>query len=127
MVGHFLKPGGTFFIADFHPVLWMMDDDFTHLSYSYFNDEVIETFRRVPTQTGMRRYRRWNMDEITVFGEIMSSLLKNDMQIVEFKEYPFSPYNCFNNTVRGADGMYRIKNLENKLPMVYSIRARKNK
>ena len=43
IVSHFLKEGGTFYIADFHPVLWMFDDEFTHIKYSYDNQEVIVT------------------------------------------------------------------------------------
>lgn len=123
VINHFLKPGGTFFIADFHPVLWMMDEDFTHLKYSYFNDEVIETISQGTygdrnAEISSAEYG-WNHSLDEVFG----SLLKNDLQITEFREYPYSPYNCFNNTVKGTDGMYRIKGLENKLPMMYSLKA----
>lgn len=123
VIHHFLKPAGTFFMAEFHPVLWMMDDNFTHLKYSYFNDEVIETLsqgtygdRNAPISSV--EYG-WNHS----FDELFGSLLKFDLQIIDFKEYPFSYYNCFNNTVKGTDGMYRIKGLENKLPMMYSIKA----
>ncbi len=28
---HFLKPEGQFIMADFHPFIWMLDDDFTHI------------------------------------------------------------------------------------------------
>lgn len=123
VINQFLKPGGTFFIAEFHPVLWMMDDDFTHLKYSYFNDEVIETISQGTygdrhADISSAEYG-WNHSLDEVFG----SLLKNKLQIIEFTEYPYSPYNCFNNTVKGSDGMYRIKELENKLPMMYSLKA----
>jgi len=40
-------------------------------------------------------------------------------------EYPFSPYDCFAKTVRGEDGNYRIQGLENILPMVFSLKMRK--
>jgi len=125
VIHHFLKPGGTFFIVEFHPVMWMMDDNFTHLKYSYFNDEVIETFsngtygdRNAPVSSV--EYG-WNHS----FDELFSCLLKYDFQVTEFKEYPFSYYNCFNNIVEGTDGKYRIKGLENRLPMMYSIKAKK--
>ena len=125
VINNFLKPGGMFFIAEFHPVLWMMDDDLLSLKYSYFNDEVIET---ISTGTYGDRYADisgkeygWNHS----FAEILGSLLKYDLQITEFKEFPFSPYNCFNNTVKGTDNMYRIQNLENKLPMLFTIKAKK--
>ena len=126
VISRSLKPGGIFFIAEFHPVLWMMDDDFSYLKYSYFNDEVIET-----ASTGTYGDREadisgkeygWNHS----LDEIIGSLLKYDLRITEFKELPFSPYNCFNKTVKGADNMYRIQNLENKLPMMYTIKAVKN-
>ena len=123
VINYFLKPGGTFFIAEFHPVLWMMDDDFTHLKYSYFNDEVIETISQ-------GTYGDKNADiSSTEFGwnhsldEVFGSLLKNNLQIIEFREFSYSPYNCFNNTLIGSDGMYRIKGFENKLPMMYSLKA----
>src|SRR5205085_9859662 len=41
IVSHYLKPGGTFYIAEFHPVLWMFDDDFTYIKYYYINRELI--------------------------------------------------------------------------------------
>ena len=126
VINQFLKPGGVFFIAEFHPVLWMMDDNFTFLKYSYFNDEVIET-----TLQGTYGDRHADISSVEYgwnhsLDEVMSSLLKYNLQIKEFKEYPFSPYNCFNNTVKRKDGMYFIKGLENKLPMIYSIKAVKN-
>jgi len=43
--------------------------------------------------------------------------------ISDFQEYNYSPYNCFANTVKIAENKYQIKGLENKLPMVYSIKG----
>ena len=37
VVNHFLKPGGFFVFAEFHPVVWMMDYDFQKIEFSYFN------------------------------------------------------------------------------------------
>jgi 2-polyprenyl-3-methyl-5-hydroxy-6-metoxy-1,4-benzoquinol methylase len=28
IIAHFLKPGGFFYMAEFHPVVWMLDEDF---------------------------------------------------------------------------------------------------
>jgi len=43
VVAERLKPGGFFYMAEFHPVVWMFDDDFTHIKYAYENKEVIVT------------------------------------------------------------------------------------
>ncbi len=123
IVAHYLEPGGVFYIADFHPAMWMMDNNFEHIQYSYFNDAVIteeisSTYsdRNAPIRS---TEHSWNHP----FSEIFGSLLSHGMQIVQFNEFPFSPYNCFNNLEQGADGMWRIKGMHEKLPLMYSIKA----
>ena len=41
VVSHFLKPGGKFVFAEFHPVVWMFDNDFTRIEYPYKNAKAI--------------------------------------------------------------------------------------
>ncbi len=123
IVAHFLKPGGIFYIADFHPTLWMMDENFEKIKYNYFNTEVITeevsgtySDRDAPIRS---TEHGWNHP----FSEIFNALIKQGLQIQQFNEYPYSPYNCFNNLEKGADDMYRIKGMDEKMPMMYSIKA----
>lgn len=123
IVSHFLKPGGTFYIVDFHPVLWMMDDNFEQIKYDYFNtgvitEEISGTYsdRNAPIKS---IEHGWNHP----FSEIITSLLKYDLEIRQFNEFTYSPYKCFNNLEQGKDGMWRISGMEEKMPMMYSIKA----
>jgi ubiquinone/menaquinone biosynthesis C-methylase UbiE len=123
IIAHFLKPGGIFYIVDFHPVLWMMDENFEHIKYNYFNTEVITeeisgtyTDREAPIRSVEHG---WNHP----FAEILNALLKHNLQIQQFNEFAYSPYNCFNNLEQGDDAMWRIKGMNEKMPMVYSIKA----
>lgn len=123
IVSHYLKPGGIFYIADFHPSLWMMDDNFEKIKYSYFNTEVITeeisgtySNRDAPIKSVEHG---WNHP----FSEIFNALIKYGLQVEQFNEFPFSPYNCFNNLEKGTDGMWRIKGMNEKMPMMYSIKA----
>ena len=123
IVSHFLKPGGVLYIADFHPVLWMMDDNLEHIKYNYFNTEIITeeisgsySDRNAPIKS---IEHGWNHP----FSEIINALLKHGLQIQQFNEFSYSPYNCFNNLQQGADGMWRIKGMDEKMPMMYSIKA----
>ncbi len=123
IVSHFLKPGGIFYIADFHPVLWMMDENFERIKYNYFNTEVI-TEEISGTYTDRDAAIKsiehgWNHP----FSEIINALVKHNLQIQQFNEFPYSPYNCFNNLEQRADGMWRIKGMNEKMPMMYSIKA----
>jgi ubiquinone/menaquinone biosynthesis C-methylase UbiE len=123
VVSHFLQPGGTFYIADFHPVLWMMDEQFEYIKYPYFNAAVIAeentgtyTDRDAPIKT--EEYS-WNHP----MGDILNALIGHGLRIEFMHEFPFSPYKCFNKLEQGADKMWRITGMNDKLPMMYSIKA----
>ena len=51
-------------------------------------------------------------------------LIKNGLETNSFQEYDYSPYNCFNKTIEVEPNKFRIENLEDKIPMVYSIVAK---
>jgi SAM-dependent methyltransferase len=125
LIAYYLKPGGIFYIADFHPVLWMFDDEFKEIKYSYENREVIVTenqgtYTDRNAEINGKEYG-WNHS----ISELLNSLINAGLKIEIFNEYMYSPYPCFNNTIQGEDGNWRIKGLENKIPMVYSLRALK--
>lgn len=123
IISCYLKPGGIFYMADFHPVLWMFDDEFTHFQYSYENSEVIIT-ESEGTYTDrdadiMGKEYGWNHS----ISEILNALITNGLQIGHFNEFMYSPYACFRNTVEFEKGKWHIKGLEGKIPMVYSLKA----
>lgn len=121
VVAHFLKPGGQFIIVDFHPVVWMFDNEFSHIQYPYFNKEaIIETLngtyadREAPLQN---TEIGWNHP----ISEILNALLAKGLALKHFGEYDYSPYNCFNNMEEFEPEKFRVSHLGNKIPMVYSI------
>lgn len=125
VISNFLKPGGKFVMADFHPVVWMFDDNFEKIGYNYFKSEpIIETVdgtyadKNAPINS---KTITWNHST----SELLNSLLSNDLELNTFNEYDYSPYNCFNATEEFEPKKFRIKHLENKIPMVYSIVATK--
>lgn len=123
IISQSLKPGGIFYMVEFHPVVWMMDENFQHIKYYYHNEEVI-----VDEQTGTYtdrnapiKYKEYSWNHS--ISEVLNALIANGLTINHFNEFNFSCYNCFNNMVQGQDGYWRIKGLENKLPMMYSVKA----
>lgn len=120
-----LKPGGTFYMAEFHPVVWMFDDEFTRIAYYYDNRELIVTESQ-GTYTDRNaaikaKEYSWNHS----LSEVLNALIRQGLQIELFNEYMYSPYPCFSNTVQGEDGNWYIKGMEGRIPMVYTVRARK--
>lgn len=121
IISHYLKPNGKFVFADFHPVVWMFDDEFKHIKYCYFkSDPVIE----IEEGTYAEKNAEIKQENITWnhgIGEVLNGLIAAGIQIQQVKEYDYSPYNCFNETIEVNPSQYRIKHLKNKIPMVYSV------
>lgn len=123
VIAHFLKKGGFFYLAEFHPVVWMLDEKMEFIKYAYHNAGVIKS-EQVGTYAD--RYAGIEYEEYGwnhSLSEVINSLLRQGLQLEFLHEYPYSPYDCFDKTVRGADGNYRIQGLEDKIPMVYSLKV----
>ncbi|CAM3500367.1 class I SAM-dependent methyltransferase [Elizabethkingia occulta] len=123
IINHFLKPGGQFVFAEFHPVVWMFDDDFKGIGYNYFKSDAI-----VETNTGTYAEKKAEMQLKSIswnhsLSEVFTSLMGNKMQIQAFNEFNYSPYNCFSHTEEFEPKKFRIKHLGNNIPMVYSLLA----
>lgn len=125
IISQYLKPNGQFVFVEFHPVVWMFDDNFKNITYNYFNSGAI-----IESASGTYADKSADITLETVtwnhsLSEVISSLLKNGFEIMSFDEFDYSPYNCFNNTIEFETNKYRIEHLGKNIPMVYSIVATK--
>lgn len=125
IISQFLKPNGQFIFVEFHPVIWMFDDNFEKIGYNYFNSgAIIESESGTyadKNATISQEYVMWNHG----LSEVLNSLINNRLEINSLKEYDYSPYNCFTKTIEFEPKKYRIEHLENKIPIVYSLVATK--
>lgn len=125
-VARYLKTGGRFVFVEFHPAVWMFDNDFRNIAYSYFNRAVIAetgpgTYADPSAPIALPSYS-WNHD----LGEVVGALLNEGLRLTHFCEHDGSPYDVFPRMERGSDGLYRIADLAGKLPMVYALNATKD-
>jgi SAM-dependent methyltransferase len=123
VVAHCLKPGGSFVLAEFHPVVWMYDDDFDRVAYPYFNrGPIVETPQGTyanPNAPLHDTQVMWNHS----IADVLTALVSHNLELTAFREYHYSPYNCFRHTVEQEPGRYTIAHLGNRIPMVYALRA----
>ncbi len=121
LIARYLKPGGHFVFAEFHPVVWMFDDDFKFVKFKYSNAGPIaeneEGTYADKTADIQQDYVTWNHG----LAEVVTALLSKKISIQKFQEFDYSPYACFDHTIEFEPGKYRIKHLENKIPMVYTL------
>lgn len=125
IVSKYLKPGGKLVFAEFHPFIWMYDNDLNLIKYSYFNSEPI-----LETETGSYAkknestkldYVSWNHG----LAEVANSLIKKGLKIIDLQEYNYSPYNIFKDMDEFEKDKFIVKKFGNKVPLTYSIVATK--
>ncbi|XOV69047.1 MAG: class I SAM-dependent methyltransferase [Fluviicola sp.] len=123
VVHHFLKDGGSFVFAEFHPAIWMFDDDHESVFYNYFtSDPIVESYTGTYAQKDAEiefKTISWNHG----LGEVMTSLLDHGLTIEHFQEYDFSPYDCFGGMQQDGPDEYRITKFGNKMPLMYTLKA----
>ena len=127
VVSRYLKPGGKFIFAEFHPVVWMFDDHFKKVAYNYFNDGPI-----IEKEEGTYAHREADLNPESVtwnhsISEVVNNLIQAGLHLEELDEFDYSPYNCFRETTEPSPGKYRIKHLQGLIPMVYTIKAVKKR
>lgn len=125
IISKFLKPNGQFVFVEFHPVVWMFDNNFAKIEYNYFNAEAI-----IETEQGTYADKNAEINIESVgwnhsLSEVVNSLIESGLTINSLDEYDYSPYNCFSRTIEFEPGKFRIEHLGNKIPMVFSILAAK--
>ncbi len=131
VAAQFLRPGGTFYIVEFHPFAWVFDDapDVTdlRLRYPYFpSDEPIVSEgvgtyadRAAPVQ--QRVTYSWPYP----LGDVITSLIKAGLRIEYLHEFPFSSYQVWPFTEQLPDGSVRLTKHDGCVPLLFSIKAAK--
>ncbi len=125
VIKHFLKPGGTFYIVEFHPFIWMHDYEMQKVEYSYFNDEVIaeENEGTYADRDAAIKHSEYGWNHPS--SEVLNALIQAGLHIEHFNEFPFTTWNCFSNLKEIGPHKYVFKHLEGKIPYMFSIKARR--
>ena len=125
MIAERLKVGGTFYIVEFHPILWMFDyvEGQPKMIYHYNQDEVIyEEYEGTYADTSSKMVSKeygWNHG----LSEVVNALIEAGLQIDYLNEYDESPYDVFPDLIKLDNGMYKMKN--QLFPMLFEIKATK--
>ncbi len=125
MISERLKVGGTFYIVEFHPILWMFDyvDGQSKMKYHYSQDEVIYdeyqgTYAKQSSKMVSKEYG-WNHG----LSEVVNSLIEAGLQIDYLNEYDESPYDVFPDLIKLESGLYKMK--DQLFPMIFELKATK--
>jgi len=125
MIAERLKRGGTFYMVEFHPIVWMFDylDGNTVMRYGYMQDEVIYeeyegTYADESSKITSKEYG-WNHG----LSEVINALVQAGLQIDFLNEYDESPYNVLPDLVETTSGNYVTK--DKLYPLIFELKATK--
>ena len=124
LVASYLKPGGTFYMVEFHPAALTCNDDGQWFRYSYFpSTEPIRTVEHGsyadPEASTTQTSYAWSHS----LGETVTALAAAGLRIEFLHEFPYSPYDCFAFTREREPGRAVIPGSEGKAPLLFSIKA----
>ncbi len=130
VIRHFLAPGGTFYIADFHPLLGIFDEaageeDDLRVSRPYFPTGEPLRFEEEGSYAdrGAKLTNRTTYSWPHPLSEIVSALIEAGLRIEHLHEFDYSVEQWFPFMEQGDDGMWRLTKHSGSLPLLFSIKA----
>ncbi|OIQ27926.1 MAG: SAM-dependent methyltransferase [Bacteroidetes bacterium MedPE-SWsnd-G2] len=125
MISERLKPGGVFYMAEFHPIVWMFDytQNPAQMKYGYKQDDVIYeeytgTYANENSEMTSKEYS-WNHG----LSEVVNALIEVGLRIEFLNEYNESPYNVLPDLIPNNNGNFTLKS--DLYPLIYDIKATK--
>ena len=126
VVAHFLKPGGTFYVAEFQPYAFLLADDSSpdslRIGYPYFQYGRPQRFDEPgdyadpEAQTQHTVTFEWNHG----FAEILDPLLRNGLRLEFLHELPHTIVGLpFPFLEVGKDGLQRVKGHHDDFPLSF--------
>ncbi|WP_394390194.1 class I SAM-dependent methyltransferase [Shewanella woodyi] len=123
-----LKPGGEFYMAEFHPLEALFD------GYSYFAQDEPDIDEEGTYTENCSGEKETLVSWPHPISEVFNALIAAGLEIKHYNEFDFSPYDAFANLdkelVTDKNGKqhtrYAMKHNDQRVPLVYSISAINN-
>jgi len=133
IVGALLRPGGRLFIREGHPALWSMcdprEDELLVVEFPYFETEGTHFVE----ETTYVEHEGLLASPATVgfnhgLGEIFNAVWDAGLTITAFEEHrsvPWNPLGAAFVEVPGVPGEYQLREKPERMPLTYTLQARK--
>lgn len=131
IIAHFLKPDGFFYIREFHPFGYVFDDDENvtdlRVRYPYFQGKEPLSFEdegsyaSEDAKTGKMPSFEWNHP----ISRIINVLIDVGLTIDFFHEFPITTYKALPFMITREKGRWVLPDNEDKIPLMFSLKATK--
>lgn len=115
-----MNAGGRLVMVDFHPAMWMLDDNYTKLHYPYWSQDQ-QSF----TESGTYADREAEIETTSNWwnhplSETMTALLSRGLVLKTFQEFDHSVYDCLPGMKEEVPGQYILPQMGRKIPYMYA-------
>ncbi len=121
-----LKPGGMFYMAEFHPYLYMWEWKDQQIAFPYFSKG--KAFHELSEGSYTDGSEGVKFDEyfwIHGVADVQNALRNNGIQVIGFNEYDYNPYPCFEGIRKRAEQEYVYEVNGHAIPAVFTVLGRK--
>ena len=124
----YVKPGGFFYIAEFHPFAYTFDDEADHLAYRYpyFNQDALRwEFDGSYTDSSEQMKGYEDYEWTYRLGDVVTALIDAGLRIEFLHEHPFTVYQQLPFLVKDEAGNYVFPDGAKPIPLMFSLKASK--
>jgi SAM-dependent methyltransferase len=126
----YVKPGGFFYIAEFHPFSYVFDDEAQQLQYRYpyfatkpMRWDVAGTYTGSEDKLDTHEDWEWTYR----LGEVVTALIDAGLRLEFLHEHPFTVYQQLPFLEKTGKMRWEFPNDENSIPLMFSLKASKPK
>ena len=130
VAAHFVRPGGFFYVAEFHPMMQVLDEtarDGVVLRYPYFRSAEPQRFEDPGTYADLtadvKNRATYNFEY--PISDVVNAVIGAGLQIEFLHEFPFCSYKAIPAMVQVSDKDWRLAVHDGCLPLTFSIKASK--
>jgi SAM-dependent methyltransferase len=125
VISNFLKENGIFYIVEFHPMRGMFDDD-GNITEPYFHTAEPLKYEGSGTYAEPNaECKHVSYEWVHSLSDIVNALIEAGLRLEFLHEFPFSTSGDCPFLVQADDGLWYHKNKDIKIPLMFSIKAKK--
>lgn len=117
----YLHPGGQLVLAEFHPMVWMFDENFDQIIYDYFNTQTFHEQIGYSYGSDSQFIDAMDISWNHPISDVLNAMIGSGFSIGQFNEYNFSPYDLWKDTTEVNPGQFYPTQYGGKVPLVYSV------
>lgn len=126
-IARVLRPSGHFHLVEFHPLATMLDDDGHTLKHPYFHSARPTEYRVEGSYADRTApFEHAAYEWAHSLSDVHTALTEAGLVVRALREYPYSPYGCFDFLEETQPGRWTVRGSEVDIPLVFAVHATKS-